>query len=231
MTITDLQRERALKIFTLKRRITDIHFVMQLVLSNNHHHERTTISRGELLNFTDADFILVAHDDFHAGERLCLRWHDLCLVIMANNRYESQIKDVCNRKNQEFHVTRLNFYRNASLSQRLRCCLYSTPNWNYLPQSSKSSENCRRTWSSSLSARSSKLWKPTWTPRVRFSKKFQLCFASYCSERTSFHFSLPEFSVRFKSRMLQDFLRYFDHRGLLRRRFLRVYNLPNVCTA
>lgn len=70
------------------------------------------------MNFTDGDLDLVARDDFHAGEKLCLRWHCPRRILRPVMDYFYLVEDLRNRQLREEDDTRLKFYNNASLDAK-----------------------------------------------------------------------------------------------------------------
>lgn len=115
VTITELNRGRALKVEELCKLVGNLHPVVQEALQTNRSKGRKSPSKGSLPNFTEGDFVLVAREDFHTGEKLCLRWRGPRRVVKPDNNYVHLIEDLRNGSVDEVHVTRLKFYHDASL--------------------------------------------------------------------------------------------------------------------
>ena len=75
--------------------------------------------RGDLPNFTEGDYVLVAREDFFAGEKLAVRWRGPRRIIKALNDYVFQVEDLRNGGLEDVHGTRLKFYRDGSLNQEV----------------------------------------------------------------------------------------------------------------
>lgn len=76
---------------------------------------RNARHKGELPNFSDGDYVLVARDDFHANEKLCLRWRGPRRITKCLNDYSFQVEDLRNGELQTVHGTRLKFYSDDAL--------------------------------------------------------------------------------------------------------------------
>lgn len=117
MTILDLQRERGLNIEDLQVKVADLHPVVQDALSSNRIRIWDAMSREELPKFLEGDFVLVAWDNFTAGEKLSLRFHGPRTVEKALSNYVFQAEDLRNAQVQDVHGTRLKFYHDPSLDK------------------------------------------------------------------------------------------------------------------
>jgi transposase InsO family protein len=115
VTLSDAQKERLQNINALKDRITELRPLVQESLRVQREKGRAAASRGALANFLEGDFVLVARDDFSAGEKLALRWRGPRRIVKAINDYVYQVEDLRNGVLEEVHATRLKFYRDASL--------------------------------------------------------------------------------------------------------------------
>lgn len=115
ISISDLQSERAFNVEALRSKIAQLHPVVQDALKSNRERIRDSRSRGSLPNFTEGDFVLVARDDFTAGEKLSLRWRGPRRVIRSINDHVYQVEDLRNGQVEDVHCTRLKFYHDPSL--------------------------------------------------------------------------------------------------------------------
>lgn len=75
--------------------------------------------RGTLPNYTEGDFVLVAREHFHAGEKLCLRWFGPSRIVKTIKDYVFQVGDFCNSDIDDIHSSRLKFYHNGSLDKEV----------------------------------------------------------------------------------------------------------------
>lgn len=110
MTVSDLQREHGLNIEALQGEVVDIHPVVQDALSSNLTRIRDAMSHGELPKFSERDFVLVARDDFTAGEKLSLRWRSPRWIVKGLRDYVFDVEDLRNKQAQNVHGARLKFY-------------------------------------------------------------------------------------------------------------------------
>ena len=116
MSISDIQKDRTLNIDSLKTFIADLHPIVQSAVSTNRSRGREAAGRGQLPNFTEGDYVLVARDDLTAGEKLSLRWRGPRRIIKAINDYVYQVEDLRNGELQDVHITRLKFYHDKYLN-------------------------------------------------------------------------------------------------------------------
>lgn len=76
------------------------------------------MERRQLANFNSGDFLLVAREDLHAGEKLCLRWRCPRRVEHAINDYVYMVEDLRNGQLTEVHASRLKFSNDGSLYEK-----------------------------------------------------------------------------------------------------------------
>lgn len=114
-TLSDTQREKCLNMQALVKEMDDLHPVVEESLTKQRERMRNARHRGELANFQEGDFVLVARDDFHKGEKLCLRWRGPRRVIKCLHDYAFQVEDLRNGQLETIHGTRLKFYSDQSL--------------------------------------------------------------------------------------------------------------------
>ena len=88
-------------------------------LEANRRRKTQAASRGELPNFTEGDFVLVAGENFFAGEKLALRWRGPCRVIKNLSNYVFQLEDLRNGSTEDVHGSRLKSYRDSLLNQEV----------------------------------------------------------------------------------------------------------------
>lgn len=117
MTVKAALLEKFVNIEALKTKIANQHSLVQSNLRRNHEASRSKDSKGQLPNFEKGDFVLVAREHFHEGEKLALRWRRPRRVVKALSNYVYQVEDLRNGAHDEVHGTRLKFYHDASLDQ------------------------------------------------------------------------------------------------------------------
>lgn len=66
-------------------------------------------------NFTEGDYVLVAKEERHAGQKLALRWRGPRRVIRAANDCTYEVEDLQTGETDDVHVSRLKFYSDRSL--------------------------------------------------------------------------------------------------------------------
>jgi transposase InsO family protein len=117
VTMSQVQRERALNIEKLVAACAELHPMVQRDVQENRRRMRESRSAGKLPNFAEGDFVLVAREDFSAGQKLALRWRGPRRIVKALGNYVFQVEDLRNGQVAEAHGTRLKFYADSSLDQ------------------------------------------------------------------------------------------------------------------
>jgi hypothetical protein len=115
VTLTAVQRERALNISALQDHVADLQRVVQQTVADHRRRAREAASRGELPRFSEEDYVLVARSAFNAGEKLALRWRGPRRIVKALSDYVFQVEDMRNGTILDTHGTRLKFYSDRSL--------------------------------------------------------------------------------------------------------------------
>ena len=95
----------------------EIHPRVQSSLDKHRAQHRQNASRGQLPNFDEGDYVLVARSDFHAGEKLCLRWRGPRRIKKAMNDYVYQIEDLRNGQLNDIHASRLKLFRDSDIDE------------------------------------------------------------------------------------------------------------------
>lgn len=85
--------------------------IVQKALQDNRERQRSQSAP----NFTEGDFVLVAREDFSAGENFSLRWRGTRRIVRSVNDYVYKVEDLCDCLIEEVHATRLKFYHDQSL--------------------------------------------------------------------------------------------------------------------
>ena len=119
ITVDELQHERCLNVDRLRTTLSELHLVVQNAVQANRSRNRKSQSRGMLPKFSGGDFVLVAREDFSAGEKLALRWRGPRRVLMPFSDYVYTVEHLRNGLTDDTHGTCLKFYRNRSLETRL----------------------------------------------------------------------------------------------------------------
>lgn len=93
----------------------ELHPLVENSFTDQRQRVRNARNRGELSNFQEGDFVPVARDDFHKGEKLFVRWRGPRRATKCLYDYVFQVEDLRNCELQTIHGTRLNFYAYESL--------------------------------------------------------------------------------------------------------------------
>lgn len=75
------------------------------------------MSGGLHSNVLQGDYVLIARDDFAAGEELGLRCRGTRRILNALSNYEFLVENLRNGKSNEVHSMRLKFYHDACLDK------------------------------------------------------------------------------------------------------------------
>lgn len=118
MTVTDIQREKALNIDELLKGVADLHPTVDNALQRNRALSQNTSSNGSLPKFSTGDWVVVARDDFTAGEKLALRWRRPRRVVRASKDYTYEVEDIRTDDTDDVHVSRLKFYSDDDLDKK-----------------------------------------------------------------------------------------------------------------
>lgn len=118
VTITDAQLESKLNAEELVKLCADLHPRLQSTLAEHRRQSREAASKGQLPNFTEGDYVLVARSDFHAGEKLCLRWRGPRRVRKALNDFVYQVEDLRNGQLDDIHASRLKLFRDREIDEK-----------------------------------------------------------------------------------------------------------------
>lgn len=115
VTVSEKDRERILNLSGLQARVAELHPLARSSVRSMHERKRKAAERGELPTFTEGHFVLVAREDFFAGEKLALRCGRPRRILKAINGYFFQVEDLQNVSKEEVHGTRLKTYRGYTL--------------------------------------------------------------------------------------------------------------------
>lgn len=72
-------------------------------LQNNLKRYRAAVDRGYPECFTSGDLVLVAREEFHTGEKLCLIWRGPLSVVIAINYYVYMVEELQNGQLTRVH--------------------------------------------------------------------------------------------------------------------------------
>lgn len=73
ITLSDLKYQNAVVDETFIEAVDSLHPQVHATVTHHRQVWRENVSKGQLLNVLQGDYVLVAREDFAAGERLCLR--------------------------------------------------------------------------------------------------------------------------------------------------------------
>lgn len=117
VSLADAQIESTFNIQQLVKIMDNLHPRIHAHVMAQRQRMRASKSRGELANFTEGDYVLVAREEFFEGEKLCLRWRGPRRVLTALNDYIFRVEDLRNGNCEDIHGTRLKFYADADLDK------------------------------------------------------------------------------------------------------------------
>ena len=113
--INEAARERMTNIDNLRKKMDELHPIIDEAVINSRSRQREKMSKGQLPNFSEGDFVLVPREDFAAGEKLSLRWRGPRRIVSCNSEYVFDVEDLRNGNVESVHGTRLKFYADSSL--------------------------------------------------------------------------------------------------------------------
>ena len=116
ISLTDAIRETSFNVTKIRELFTKLHPLIETSLGANRERARAAASRGELPNFLDGDFVLVAREQFFKGEKLCLRWRGPRRIVKALSDLVYLVEDLRNGLTEEIHASRLRFYSDSALN-------------------------------------------------------------------------------------------------------------------
>lgn len=117
LTITKYQRGKLLSTGNLLEKVAALHPIVHNTLKENWARSRLDASRRKLPNFVEGDFVLVSREEFHAGEKLALRWRGPRRVVKALNDLVYQAEDLRNGDITDV-ICRLKFHSDSSLDTK-----------------------------------------------------------------------------------------------------------------
>lgn len=115
-TLIRLQSEQAPNLQVLMKPMDELHPAINRTVSDNRESACEARKAGRLPNIEIGDYVLVTREDFHAGEKLSLRWQRPQWIFKALKNFVYQVKDLQNGGLTYFHVSRLRFYSDRSLN-------------------------------------------------------------------------------------------------------------------
>lgn len=110
VTLPEAQGESSKNVEELIKICADLHLRLRCSLAMNQKQGRKAGSRGQLPNFVEDDYVLMARSDFHAGELLCHRWGWPRRVkkVLSDNVFH--VKDLRNGHLDNIHASRLKLF-------------------------------------------------------------------------------------------------------------------------
>jgi len=115
ITFTDAQLERSLNLDEIKKLVSELHPLVQSNLNYQRARSRRAASKGKSADFSEGDFVLVAKEDFNAGEKLALRWRGPRRILNVVSKWIYTVEDLRTGVTEDVHATRLRFYCDHSL--------------------------------------------------------------------------------------------------------------------
>lgn len=117
MSINKALMERSVNFMALKERVSELQPLVQSAVSNNSASSHNRASNGQLPNFSRGDFVVVAREEFHPGEKLALRWREPRRSTKTLSAYVFQIEDHRNGSMDAVHGCRVQFCHDPSLDK------------------------------------------------------------------------------------------------------------------
>lgn len=108
--VPDVDRKRVLNCEQLCRMVANIRPVVRNALLDNLEHQRNQAAKGHPPNFTEGDFVLIAREDFAAGEKLLLHWRGPKRVLGSVNDYIYQVENLHNEAVEDVLSPPLKFF-------------------------------------------------------------------------------------------------------------------------
>ena len=115
VSVSDARTELERNLTSVQDRLAELHPVVQMSLKEHRERARKAASRGVPAGFSEGDYVLIAREDFSAGEKLCLRWRGPRRVVKALSDYVFQVEDLRNGSVEDVHASRIRFYSDSSL--------------------------------------------------------------------------------------------------------------------
>lgn len=106
-----------MSIASFKLKVDELHLLVQEMLQSRNSRIHRSRSQGKLSNYAQEDFVLVARDDFTAGEKLSLRCRGPRRAVKTLNDCVYQVEDLWIGRVDDVHATRLKFHHDPSLNQ------------------------------------------------------------------------------------------------------------------
>jgi Chromo (CHRromatin Organisation MOdifier) domain len=119
LSITDIRARQLLNIEQLRDSIEGLHKAARdasetrRAKSRDHQHHRSGVKSP---NFDIGDYVLIAKREFHAGEKLTLRWRGPRRIISALSDHVYEVQDLENGRIATVHSSRIRFYHDPSLN-------------------------------------------------------------------------------------------------------------------
>lgn len=117
-TLTDLQIERLTTVEELRKKICELHPVVEDCFQQHRAATQARTSSEKLPNFDLGDYVLVPRDDFHSCEKNVLRWRGPHCVQKAVNDCVNTVEDLRTGALKDVHIFWLKFFRDSELNQR-----------------------------------------------------------------------------------------------------------------
>lgn len=119
VSVNDAQIERFVNVQNLLDRMEHLRPLVHNDVSDNRKRAREHNSKGQLPNFSEGDYVLVARNIFFEGEKLCLHWRGPRRIIKALSDYLFDVEDLRSGKIDSIHGSRLKYYSDSSLDEKV----------------------------------------------------------------------------------------------------------------
>lgn len=119
VSLTNAQREKIISTSSRVDKMEKPQPIVQFILESYREQARGRKSKEHLTNFTEGDYVLVAREDFFASEKLCLKWGGPRHIVCSDKDSVYQVEDLSNGAIEAIHASRIKFYHEPSLNQKL----------------------------------------------------------------------------------------------------------------
>ena len=114
-SFSDTLMERYKNLNDIQTVLEEIHPIIDDYLQESRKASRLRQSKGKAAQFEQEDFVLVAREEFHKNEKLCLRWRGPRRVNKIVSDWIVNVENLGNGACQDVHTTRLRFYSDSRI--------------------------------------------------------------------------------------------------------------------
>lgn len=119
VTITALQRKKAVNIEDLIAAMNSLHPIVHAFTSFQRDRACRFKNKESLGNFSEGNYVFVAHDKIFEGKNFCLCWQEPHCIIKPMNEYVFKVEDLRNSNFEDIHGTRSKLYPDGLLDEKV----------------------------------------------------------------------------------------------------------------